>query len=67
MQLTTNEIAKKVNRTRQRIHQYIQDGLIAAEKIGRDWLVEDTQIEVIRNLPDGRKKKVENQSMEVKP
>ena len=56
MKYTTNEIAEKVGLTRQRITQLIHDGLIDAEKRGRDWLIDENQIPVIENLPDNRGK-----------
>jgi excisionase family DNA binding protein len=56
MKLTTNEIAEKVQLTRQRITQLIHDGIIKAEKMGRDWVIDESQISVIRNLPDNRGK-----------
>lgn len=56
MKFTTNEIAEKVGLTRQRITQLIHDGLIIAEKRGRDWLIDESQIHTIENLPDKRGK-----------
>lgn len=56
MKFTTNEIAEKVGLTRQRITQLIHDGLITAEKRGRDWLIDESQIYTIENLPDKRGK-----------
>jgi excisionase family DNA binding protein len=54
--LTTNEIAEKVNLTRTRITQLIRDRVIMAEKRGRDWMVDESQIEIIKNLPENRGK-----------
>ena len=56
MKYTTNEIAVRVGLTRQRITQLIHDGLILAEKRGRDWLIDENQISVINALPDNRGK-----------
>jgi excisionase family DNA binding protein len=56
MKFTTNEIAEKVGLTRQRITQLIHDGLISAEKRGRDWLIDENQLSIIENLPDKRGK-----------
>ena len=56
MKLTTNDVAKRVNLTRQRIIQLINRGLIEAEKFGRDWVIDESQIAVIRRLPDNRGK-----------
>ena len=56
MKLTTNEIAQRVNKTRARITQLIHENLIVAEKYGRDWVIDEDQIPVIKNLPDKRGK-----------
>ncbi|HEY8559545.1 MAG TPA: helix-turn-helix domain-containing protein [Pyrinomonadaceae bacterium] len=56
MKYTTKEVAEKVGLTRQRITQMIQDGRIAAEKLGRDWVIDENQIIVINSLPDNRGK-----------
>lgn len=54
MMLSTNEIAKRVNLTRARITQMIRDNIITAEKIGRDWVINENQIKIIQNLPENR-------------
>jgi hypothetical protein len=56
MLLTTTDIAKMVGKTRWRILQLIQKNMINAQKIGRDWMIDESQIEVIKNLPDNRGK-----------
>lgn len=56
MKLTTVQVAERVNKTRERITQMIHQGLITAEKIGRDWQIGEDQIKVIENLPDKRGK-----------
>lgn len=56
MKLTTKEIAQRVKKTPTRITQLIYENVIEAEKIGRDWLIDENQICVIANLPDGRGK-----------
>jgi len=54
MKYTTKEVADKVSLTRQRIGQLIQSGVISAEKRGRDWMIDEHQIEIIINLPENR-------------
>lgn len=56
MKLTTNQIAARVNLTRARIAQLIRDDIIAGEKVGRDWIIDEDQIPIIENLPDNRGK-----------
>ncbi|MCU0238284.1 MAG: helix-turn-helix domain-containing protein [Pyrinomonadaceae bacterium] len=56
MLLTTVELAQKVKLSRPRISQLISNQIIKAEKIGRDWVIDESQIRVIKNLPDGRGK-----------
>lgn len=54
MELTTNEIAQQVGLTRARIAQLIREQIITGEKRGRDWLIDESQVEVIRRLPENR-------------
>ena len=63
MALTTKEIAQQVGLTPGRIYQMIWDGEIAAKKHGRDYLIEDSQIEIINRRRDLRRK-FENQPKE---
>lgn len=56
MKLTTTQIAERVNLTRARITQLIRDNVIKGEKFGRDWIVDEDQIPIIKNLPDNRGK-----------
>ena len=67
--LTTNELADEVKLTRSRITQYIREGVIQAIKKGRDWLIEESQIEIIKNRPENRGKwnREKKKSMEVQP
>ena len=54
--MTTKEVAQKVGLTPGRIYQLIWDGVIAAKKHGRDYLIEETQIEIIQSRLDLRGK-----------
>lgn len=56
MKLSTTQVAERVNLSRARIAQLIRDKIIIAEKIGRDWIIDEDQIPVIENLPDNRGK-----------
>lgn len=57
--MSTNEVAERVGKTRVRINQYIQEGLLPAQKVGRDYVIKESDVEKIENLPEtrGRKKK----------
>ena len=67
MKYTTKEVAEKVGLTRQRITQLIQDGRITAEKLGRDWVIDENQITVINSLPDNRGKYPRRQKRALQP
>ena len=57
--LTTKQLASEVGLTYNRINQMITGGDILAEKVGRDYLIDDSYIEIIKNRPEkrGRPKK----------
>ena len=55
--ITTKAFAERLNLTHGRIHQLIQSGEIEAEKIGRDYLIEERLVEKIRNRPERRGRK----------
>lgn len=57
--ITTIELAERVNLTYGRINQLIQSGDIIAEKVGRDYLIDEKYVTTILNRPEkrGRKKK----------
>lgn len=52
--LTTKQFGEKVNLTYNRICQLINDGVIQAEKIGRDYVIDPKYIEIVKNRPDNR-------------
>jgi excisionase family DNA binding protein len=56
--ISTNEFAERMGLTPFRIRQLIYDGSIKAEKIGRDWIIDEKYIVAIKNRPErrGRKK-----------
>jgi excisionase family DNA binding protein len=60
MKLSTKEFAERVGLTRPRINQMIQNGEIDAEKLGRDFFIDEKFVEIIRNRPErrGRPKKI---------
>ena len=58
--LTTKELAFEVGLTYVRINQMIQSGVIEAEKIGRDYIIEEKYIQIIKNRPERRGRKPKN-------
>lgn len=56
MLLTTKELADQVGLTTGRINQMIWTGEIIAEKRGRDYLIDEKYIEIIKNRPEKRGK-----------
>lgn len=59
--LTTMEMGKAVGLTYGRILQLIKDGDIEAKKIGRDWVIDEKYIEIIKNRPERRGRKRKNE------
>jgi hypothetical protein len=55
--ITTIEFAEKVDLTAPRIRQLILLGIIEAEKFGRDYMIDEKYIEVIKNRPERRGRK----------
>lgn len=55
--ITTVKFAEEVNVTPTRVRQMILEGTLPAEKLGRDWLIEDKFIRVIKNRPETRGRK----------
>jgi len=43
--LTIQEVADKLGVQRQRIYQLISDGILPADKLGRDWLVKEESVD----------------------
>ena len=66
MLLTTKEMADEVGLTTGRINQMIWNGEIEAQKRGRDYLIDDKYIEIIRNRPERRGKYERKQQKELK-
>ena len=46
--LTTVEAAKELKVTRVRVWQLIQEGRLAAERVGRDWLIRREVVEAYK-------------------
>jgi excisionase family DNA binding protein len=58
--LTTNQAAKELKVTSIRVRAMIRDGKLKAEKMGRDYLIKESDIELVKDRKPGRppKKKI---------
>ncbi len=52
--LTTNEAAKRLGVTVQRVHQFIKDERLPAQKMGRDYIINESDLKSIEERPTGR-------------
>lgn len=52
--LTTNEAASLLGVTVQRIHQFIKDGRLPAEKMGRDYIIKEDDLMLVEDRKVGR-------------
>lgn len=52
--LTTAALAQRVGLTTKRINQLITSGEIKAEKLGRDWVIAEVYVEILKNRPENR-------------
>ena len=55
--LTVKQAATKIGVSVPRVHQLIQEGRLPAEKLGRDWIIETSDLEKLKLRPTGRPKK----------
>ncbi|MGD9564489.1 MAG: hypothetical protein AB7Q37_18865 [Pyrinomonadaceae bacterium] len=52
--LTTPEFAAAVGLTSPRIIQLLKSGEIQGKKYGRDWMIDDKWVEIVKNRPERR-------------
>lgn len=52
--LTTNEAANRLGVTVQRIHQFIKEERLPAEKMGRDYIIKDEDLKLVEDRKPGR-------------
>ncbi len=52
--LTTGALAQRVGLTTKRINQLITNGDIKAEKLGRDWVIAEEYVEILKSRPENR-------------
>ncbi len=55
--LGTKEASERLAVSQQRIQALIKNGQLPAEKVGRDWLIKENDLELVRNRQAGRPKK----------
>lgn len=49
--LTTEQAAKCLGVSRQRVLQFVETGRLAAQKVGRDWVVRSVDLNAFANIP----------------
>ncbi|MCI0338817.1 MAG: helix-turn-helix domain-containing protein [Acidobacteria bacterium] len=57
--LTTNEAAKRLGVTVQRVHALIRDGRLPAELLGRDYVIREEDLALVAVRKPGRPKKAQ--------
>jgi excisionase family DNA binding protein len=55
--LGTKEASERLAVSQQRVQALIKIGKLPAEKVGRDWLIKEADLERVRNRQIGRPKK----------
>ncbi len=57
--LTVKQAASELGVSVPRVHQLIQEERLPAEKLGRDWIIESSDLEKVKDRPTGRPAKKE--------
>lgn len=60
--LPTKDVAKALGVTVQRVHALIKSGRLPAQKIGRDYLIDEKDLELVRVRKVGRPKKQKDET-----
>ena len=60
--LSTNEVAERLNVTPQRVRAMIAAGRLPAQKVGRDHLIEETDLALVADRKPGRPPSAESAS-----
>ncbi|MDQ3652450.1 MAG: helix-turn-helix domain-containing protein [Acidobacteriota bacterium] len=53
-QLTTREVADRLGVTVQRVHQFIKDERLPAQKMGRDYIINEGDLKLLDDRQTGR-------------
>jgi excisionase family DNA binding protein len=56
--LTTSEVSEKLNVSVRRVHQFIKQGRLPAEKHGRDYVIQEKDLRLVAERKNGRPKKL---------
>jgi excisionase family DNA binding protein len=60
--LTVKQAASELGISVPRVHQLIQEERLPAEKLGRDWIIESSDLEKVKDRPTGRPAKEKESS-----
>lgn len=60
--LSVSEAAEKLNISRWRINQFINEGRLPAQKIGRAYVVKESDLELVKDRKTGRPSKKKSTS-----
>ena len=52
--LTTKEVAERLGVTLPRVHTFIKEGRLPAEKLGRDLFIKEADLRLVENRKTGR-------------
>ncbi len=52
--MTVKQVAGELGVSVPRVHQLIQGERLPAEKLGRDWIIESSDLEKVKDRPTGR-------------
>jgi excisionase family DNA binding protein len=55
--LTTKEVAERLGVSVRRVHALIQDERLPAQKFGRDYMIQEKDLELVKDRKPGRPRK----------
>lgn len=56
-QISTTEAGERLGVSRKRINQLIEEGRLPAKKIGKTWIIEADDLELVKDRKHGRPRK----------
>lgn len=56
----TKEASERLEISQKRVQALIKNGQLPAEKVGRDWLIKESDLELVKERKVGRPKKKKN-------
>jgi excisionase family DNA binding protein len=59
--LTTKEVAELLGVSVRRVHQFIEDGRLPAEKMGRDYVIKEDDLKLVVDRKPGRPRKIQTE------